>query len=82
MRRSPTPLLRRIATRAPLVLALVILSGVIVSTAAAAGPQVSYTLTGTTGDNGWYRSNVGIVWVVTNGMAVSGLRFHLASLDR
>src|SRR5512133_950258 len=72
MRRSPTPLLRRIATRVPLVLALVVLSGVIVSTAAAAGPDISYTLTGTTGDNGWYRSNVRIVWVVTDGMATSG----------
>jgi hypothetical protein len=72
MRRSPTPLLRRIATRVPLVLALVVLSGVIVSTAAAAGPDISYTLTGTTGDNGWYRSNVRIVWVVTDGMATNG----------
>ena len=56
MRRSPSPLLRRIRTRVPLALALVILSGVIVSTAAAAGLDVSYTLAGTTGDNGWFRS--------------------------
>ena len=69
MRRSPSPLLRRIATRVPLALALVILSGVIVSAAAAAGPVISYTLSGTTGDNGWYRSNVGIAWVVSGGMA-------------
>jgi len=72
MRRSPTPLLRRIRTRVPLALALVILSGVIVSTATAAGLDVSYTLTGTTGDNGWFRSNVRIVWVVTDGMATGG----------
>jgi hypothetical protein len=72
MRRSPTPLLRRIAPRVPLVLALLILSGVMVSAAAAAGPVISFSLSGTTGDNGWYRSNVGIAWVVSGGMATSG----------
>jgi hypothetical protein len=45
--------------------------GVIVSSAGASGPLISFTLTGTQGDNGWYRSNVGIAWVVS-GMAVSG----------
>jgi hypothetical protein len=72
MNRRPTPFLRRIRTRASLGLALLVLSGVIVSAAAAAGPAISFTLTGTQGDNGWYRSNVGIVWVVSGGMAVSG----------
>ena len=47
------------------------LSGVLVSAAAAAGPDISYTLTATQGDNGWYRSTVRIVWV-TDGMATSG----------
>ena len=56
MRRNPTPLLRRIGTRVPLALALIVVSGVVVSAAAAAGPDISYTLTATQGDNGWYRS--------------------------
>jgi hypothetical protein len=68
---NPTPLLRRIGTRVPLALALIVVSGVVVSAAAAAGPAISYTLTGTQGDNGWYRSTVRIVWV-TDGMATSG----------
>ena len=73
MDRRPTPFLRRIRTRASLGLALLVLSGVIVSTAAAAGgPEISYTLTGAQGDNGWYRSNVGVAWVVIGGMATSG----------
>ena len=71
MRRSPSPLLRRIATRVPLALALLVVSGVVVASAAAA-PVITYTLSGTLGDNGWYRSNVRIVWVVTDGMATSG----------
>jgi hypothetical protein len=71
MRRSPTPFLRRIRTRAPLGLVLLVLSGVIVSSAGASEPLISFTLTGTLGDNGWYRSNVGIVWVVS-GTALSG----------
>jgi hypothetical protein len=70
MRRSSTPL-RRIWTRVPLLLALLVVSGVVVSSAGAA-LDVSVTLTGTAGDNGWYRSNVRIVWVVTDGMATSG----------
>jgi hypothetical protein len=72
MIRRPTPLLRRIRTRASLGLALLVLSGAIVSAAGAAGPVISFTLTGTQGDNGWYRSNVGIAWVVNDGSAVSG----------
>jgi hypothetical protein len=72
MRRSPTPLLRRIRTRVPLGLFLLVLSGVIVSSAVAAGPVISFTLAGTQGDNGWYRSNVGIAWVVSGGTALSG----------
>ena len=72
MIRRPTPFLRRIRTRASLGLALLVLSGVIVAAAGAAGPVISFTLTGTQGDNGWYRSNVGIVWVVNAGSAVSG----------
>jgi hypothetical protein len=72
MRRSPSPLLQRIATRVPLALALLILSGVIVSTAAADVPVISYTLSGTKGDNGWYRSSVGIAWVVSGGAATPG----------
>jgi hypothetical protein len=70
MRRSSTPL-RRIWARVPLLLALLVVSGVIVSSAGAA-LDVSYTLTGTAGENGWYRSNVRIVWVVTDGMATQG----------
>jgi hypothetical protein len=71
MRRRHTPKLRRIWARVPLLLALLVLSGVVVSSAGAA-LDISYTLTGTAGDNGWYRSNVRIVWVVTDGMATSG----------
>jgi hypothetical protein len=40
--------------------------------AGAAGPVISYTLSGTPGNSGWFRSNVGIAWVVTGGMTVSG----------
>jgi hypothetical protein len=71
MRRSPSPL-RGIWTRVPLLLALLVVSGVIVTTAAAAGPVITFTLSGTAGDNGWYRSNVGIVWAVSGGMATTG----------
>jgi hypothetical protein len=69
MRRSPTPL-RRIWTRVSLLLALFVVSGVVVSMAAAA-PTISYSLSGTPGDNSWYRSSVRIVWTV-DGTATSG----------
>jgi hypothetical protein len=80
MRRRPTPFLRRIRTRASLGLmrttvlsALAVLAGLVAtSVAGAAEPAISFTLSGTLGDNGWYRSNVSIAWVVEGGMAVSG----------
>jgi hypothetical protein len=78
--RRPNPLLRRIGTRLSLglvrrrtALALATLTGLVVCSAAgASGPDISFTLTGTQGDNGWYRSNVGIAWVVNGGTALSG----------
>lgn len=30
-------------------------------------PHIAYSLTGTTGDNGWYVSDVGVVWTTTAG---------------
>ena len=78
MRRRPMWFLWRGKTRTRLgrraaLLSLALLTALITaSTAGASGPEITFTLTGTQGDNGWYRSNVGIVWVVTNGMAVSG----------
>ncbi|MGB2874691.1 MAG: hypothetical protein WBB76_04365 [Gaiellaceae bacterium] len=82
MHRCPTPLLRRIRTRASRGLrppafwhsfALAILAALVLcSSAGATGPEISFSLTGTQGDNGWYRSSVGIVWVVNGGMALSG----------
>jgi hypothetical protein len=72
MRRRPTPLLRRIGARATLGLVPLLAALVVTSVAGADGPLISYTLSGTLGTNGWYRSNVGIAWVVTGGMTVSG----------
>jgi hypothetical protein len=75
MRRSPTPLLRRIATRVPLVLrrslfavslAVGSLSLLIAAAPVAAdsSPTASYTITGLVGNNGWYRGNGGSDYVV------------------
>jgi hypothetical protein len=81
MRRRPMRFLRPIGTRSSLgrvrgrgaVLSLAVLAALVLCSAAgAAGPEISFSLSGTQGDNGWYRSNVGIVWVVNGGMAVSG----------
>ncbi len=78
MRRRPMRFLRQGRTRAPLgrgmglILLAIVTALIAVSTAGASGPEITFTLTGTSGDHGWYRSNVGIVWVVNNGMTVSG----------
>jgi hypothetical protein len=78
MRRRPMRFQRQGGTRAPLgrraalTLLAILTALVTASTAGAAGPEITFTLTGSQGDNGWYRSNVGIAWVVKNGTAVSG----------
>jgi hypothetical protein len=43
----------------------VVLAAVVFAPPAAAAPSVSFTMSGTAGTNGWYRSNVTIHWVVS-----------------
>jgi hypothetical protein len=74
MHRRPTPLLRRIRTRAPLGLSRVFGLALAVASlwlliaagplAADPTPTASYTLTGVAGTNGWYRGSAGGDYVV------------------
>ena len=50
--------------RALPLLAAALVLGVQASSATAAPPIVSASLTGTSGDNGWYRSDVGVTWLI------------------
>ena len=43
----------------------VVLASLVLAPGAAATPTVSFTMSGTAGSNGWFRSNVTINWVVT-----------------
>ncbi len=59
----------------------VILASLVLAPAAAATPTVSFTMSGTAGSNGWFRSNVTIHWVVTEqGSVTSSTGCELAEL--
>ena len=60
---------------------VVILASLVLAPAAAATPTVSFTMSGTAGSNGWFRSNVTIHWVVTEqGSVTSSTGCELAEL--
>jgi hypothetical protein len=56
------------------VLALALVVGLQASTATAAPPIISVQLTGTGGDNGWYRSDVTVTWLInTQGETITAV---------
>jgi hypothetical protein len=59
----------------------VVLVSLVLAPGAAATPTVSFTMSGTAGSNGWFRSNVTINWVVTElGSVTSSTGCELAEL--
>jgi hypothetical protein len=59
----------------------VVLASLVLAPGAAASPTVSFTMSGTAGSNGWFRSNVTINWVVTElGSVTSSTGCELAEL--
>ena len=59
----------------------VVLASLVLAPSAAATPTVSFTMSGTAGSNGWFRSNVTINWVVTElGSVTSSTGCELAQL--
>ena len=50
---------------------VVLLLSLVLAPSVAASPTVSFTLTGTAGSSGWFRSNVTIHWVVTEPASVT-----------
>jgi hypothetical protein len=60
---------------------VVVLLSLVLAPSAVASPTVSFTMTGTAGSNGWFRSNVTIHWVVTEpGSVTSSSGCELAQL--
>lgn len=60
---------------------VVLVASLVIAPAAAATPTVSFTMSGTAGSNGWFRSNVSIHWVVTEqGSVTSSTGCELAEL--
>jgi hypothetical protein len=60
---------------------VVLLASLVLAPGAAATPTVSFTMSGTAGSNGWFRSNVTIHWVVTEqGSVISSTGCELAEL--
>jgi hypothetical protein len=59
----------------------VVVAALVLAPGAAATPTVSFTMSGTQGSNGWFRSNVTINWVVTElGSVTSSTGCELAQL--